>query len=82
MKKLFWISKLALAAALAVGALSVPAPADAQQQVQLCNRFDVLCPDVYSPVICSNGQVYGNSCYAYVNCAENCVPHGGSVEVY
>ncbi len=75
------LSKLALATALVVTALSASAPADAQQ-VQLCNRFDILCPDVYSPVICSNGQVYGNSCYAYVNCAEDCVPHGGGVEVY
>ena len=79
MKKLSWFSKLALAAALAVSALNVPAGA---QQVQLCDRFDVLCPDVYSPVICSNGQIYGNSCYAYVNCAEDCVPYGGTVEVY
>ncbi|HEV2844846.1 MAG TPA: hypothetical protein VG477_08375 [Thermoanaerobaculia bacterium] len=78
MKKLSWIAKLTLAAVLAVSALSAPVPADAQQ-VQLCNRFDVLCPDVYSPVICSNGQVYGNGCYAYVACAEDCVPHGGDV---
>lgn len=80
MKKLSWFSKLALAAGLAVSALGVPA--GAQQQVQLCDRFDILCPDVYSPVICSNGQIYGNGCYAYVNCAENCVPYGGGVEVY
>lgn len=73
------LSKLALATALVVTALSASAPADAQQQVQLCDRFDILCPDVYSPVICSNGQIYGNSCYAYVACAEGCVPHGGVV---
>lgn len=41
-----------------------------------CPRPGILCPDVMSPVICSDGQVYSNSCYAYVACATGCVPTG------
>ncbi|MGH7244254.1 MAG: hypothetical protein ACREJD_12645 [Phycisphaerales bacterium] len=33
------------------------------------------CPDVYAPVICSNGYVYGNGCYAFLAGATNCVPY-------
>ena len=35
-----------------------------------------LCPDVYSPVICSNGVVYSNLCQAGCAKATGCVPHG------
>lgn len=34
------------------------------------------CLDVWNPVICSNGQVYSNSCYAARACATGCVPYG------
>jgi hypothetical protein len=45
-----------------------------------CPRIDVLCPAVYDPVICSsNGQVYGNSCLAYVDCAHGCKPYNDAV---
>lgn len=35
-----------------------------------------LCPDLYAPVICSNGKVYPNQCYADRAKAKNCVPYG------
>lgn len=35
-----------------------------------------LCPDIYAPVICSNGKVYPNQCYADRAKAKNCVPYG------
>lgn len=35
------------------------------------------CPDVYSPVICDGGAIYGNACYAFLACATNCTPYGG-----
>jgi hypothetical protein len=49
----------------------------------VCPRPCIACADVYDPVICSDGVVYGNSCYAYVACATGCVPYGdgGPVEV-
>lgn len=40
-----------------------------------CPR-DILCPDVMAPVICSDGNVYSNSCEAYKACATDCVPTG------
>ena len=40
-----------------------------------CPR-DILCYDLYAPVICSNGVVYSNDCYAYRACATGCVPYG------
>ena len=46
-----------------------------------CPR-DILCADIYDPVICSDGVVYGNACYAFRECATGCVPYGdgGPVE--
>ncbi len=46
-----------------------------------CPR-DIMCPDVWDPVVCSDGQVYSNSCYAFRECATGCVPYddGGPVE--
>jgi hypothetical protein len=70
--------KLALAAALTMAALSVPAPSRALSgDLGGCPRSG-LCPDNYGPVICSNGGVYPNSCYAYLNCATDCVPYSNA----
>lgn len=33
------------------------------------------CPDVYAPVLCSNGFVYANGCYASLSGQTNCVPY-------
>jgi len=41
-----------------------------------CPR-NIECLDVWQPVICSNGVIYSNSCYAYRACATGCVPYGG-----
>jgi len=35
-----------------------------------------LCPDLYAPVICSNGKIYPNQCYADRAKAKNCRPYG------
>lgn len=72
-KKISLISKLTLATVLAAGALST---ASAVQLEAQCPRQGIQCTDVYNPVICSNGQVYGNGCYAYIACATGCVPYG------
>ena len=34
------------------------------------------CPDVWDPVICSNGIIYSNGCYAEKAKATGCVPYG------
>jgi hypothetical protein len=34
------------------------------------------CPEVHDPVICSNGVVYSNACFAGLACATGCVPYG------
>lgn len=36
-----------------------------------CPR-NIQCTDIYNPVICSNGVIYGNSCYAFQQCATGC----------
>lgn len=46
------------------------------EAVQQCPRPGISCPDVYNPVTCSNGQTYGNACYAYVACATGCSSGG------
>ena len=35
-----------------------------------------VCPQIYAPVICDNGKVYPNQCYADRAHAHNCVPYG------
>ena len=68
--------KLAFAAALVAGALAIPAPS--QAVFVGCNP-NFQCPDVWKPVICSNGQVYSNGCYAARACATGCVPYGDTI---
>lgn len=68
--------KLLFAAALMVGALGLSAPSKA---LAFCNHHG-FCPDVYQPVICSNGGIYSNACYASLACATDCVPYGGATE--
>jgi len=33
-----------------------------------------ICPKLYAPVICDNGKIYPNLCYAECRNAEGCVP--------
>jgi hypothetical protein len=37
------------------------------------------CPDVWMPVICSDGNVYSNYCYASCAGASGCVPFGDDI---
>ncbi len=39
----------------------------------------IYCLDVWRPVICPNGQVYSNDCYALRAGQVGCVPWGGDV---
>ena len=63
------IGKIAIgavvAATLAVGITALFVPA--QAAFKTCT-----CPDVYAPVICSNGITYSNSCVASCNHATGC----------
>jgi hypothetical protein len=36
---------------------------------------EYVCPRLYAPVICDDGKVYVNMCYAEKHHAENCVPY-------
>ncbi len=41
---------------------------------------DISCPDVWLPVICADGIVYSNSCYADRACAPKpCTSYGGDI---
>lgn len=61
------ILAVAMAAAGALVLTSNPAEAG-----PACN-----CRDIYEPVICSNGQVYSNICFARCAGAHHCVSYGG-----
>lgn len=39
--------------------------------ISKCPR-DIYCLDVWDPVICDDGNIYSNSCYAYRACATGC----------
>lgn len=68
--------KFAMAAALTVAALSIPGPTQASPlgSGSGCPRPGA-CPLNYAPVICSDGVVYSNSCFASLACATGCVPY-------
>ena len=68
------LSKLTLALALAGSAVAI----GVQPATVACGG-GILCPDVWDPVICSNGQVYSNACYARAACAHGCVPYGDTI---
>jgi hypothetical protein len=53
--------------------------ADTSAKKPKCPREGILCPALYDPVICSDGVVYSNSCYASVACATGCVPYGDTI---
>ena len=65
----------AVATAFGLGALAT-SHAAAKPVFSGCPR-DIQCTDNYAPVLCSDGKVYGNGCYAYRACATGCVPIGG-----
>ena len=71
------VVKLAVGA-FVTGALVVGSMAYAKGKPQPggCPR-DIQCPDIYDPVMCSDGIVYPNSCYAYAACATGCSGGGG-----
>jgi hypothetical protein len=60
--------------ALVMGALAYSSTAVAKKPSG--GGGDVQCPDVWDPVICSDGLVYSNYCYASVAGATGCVPYG------
>lgn len=79
MKKLSFLPKILLALALAVGAFSVAVPSQAAGD---CPNSGIVCPAVWDPVICNDGQVYSNACYARAACAHGCKDYpGGPVPV-
>jgi hypothetical protein len=68
--------KFALAAALTMAALSIPSPSRAALPG---NPHPTYCPENYAPVICSNGVVYSNSCFAAAAGATGCVPYADAI---
>ena len=71
MKKRF--AKLTLALAFAGAAISFSTPT---AKAACGDPGDpVACPAVYDPVICNDGVVYSNSCYAREACAHGCKPY-------
>ncbi len=62
-----------LTALCAVLALSLMVSFTQAESRKLCNP-DIACLDIFDPVICDNGVVYSNACYAERACATGCVP--------
>jgi hypothetical protein len=62
---------VAVGSAMVVGTLSLAESPGAGERGGGCN-----CIDLWRPVICSNGVVYSNSCYASCAHATGCRPYG------
>lgn len=63
---------LVVVGAVVAGGLSLAAP-----PLKPCKWWNLNCLDVWDPVICDNGVIYSNACYAKRACATGCVPAGG-----
>jgi hypothetical protein len=66
---------LALAAGLAAMTGASTHAAAAQSAKKCVPNPNPICYQIYAPVICSNGVVYTNQCYADAACAKGCVPY-------
>jgi hypothetical protein len=75
LKRALILPKLALALALSAGALTVAVQSEADPDCK--KNHNPICPALYDPVICDNGHVYTNTCFAQADCATNCQPYGG-----
>jgi hypothetical protein len=76
MKKLSSKKSVKIGAALALGTvMGVAATSQAAHGLIRDCLPGVYCLDVWLPVICSDGNVYSNSCYAAKACQTNCVPY-------
>ncbi len=62
---------MGIGAAAAFGALATSAEA---RRPIFTPCFMGECLDVWNPVICPNGQIYSNDCYARRACQTNCGP--------
>jgi hypothetical protein len=68
---------LAVVAVIAVGTLSLAGKGNPKPWLEEKCPRDIYCLDVWDPVICADGEVYSNMCYAYRECApQPCVPWG------
>ena len=47
-----------------------------------CKDSMIYCLDVWDPVVCDDGRVYSNFCYARRACATGCVSTGGGPVEY
>lgn len=61
-----------LSLAILAGAFGVPVTEAAR-----CGDLQG-CEAIYAPVICSNGVIYDNRCYADADCATGCQPYDWS----
>ena len=67
---------IALAALLAIVAATFAAVALLSETATPAQAGACRCPLIYAPVICDNGKVYSNQCFANCAHAKNCVPYG------
>ena len=82
MKRLVPFLKVALVVAVVCAVLFGPtADAKTKPKDGPCHP-DIFCPAVWDPVICADGKIYSNACYAYVWCQTDCESLGeGPVEL-
>ncbi len=71
MKKSFRLAKLGLGIAVS---MVIGAGAYSASAAFIVRPPCFACPMIYAPVLCPNGQVYSNSCFARCEGQTNCVP--------
>lgn len=70
--------KLTLALTLFAGTLFMAVPSQADKDCK--KNKDGVCPLIFDPVVCKNGKVYSNACFAALDCAKECVPQNPAAE--
>jgi len=68
---------LTIVVAIAFGSLAWAGKGGGKPGPSKCPNSTILCPDVWDPVVCDDGQTYSNQCYADRACATGCESTGG-----
>ncbi len=67
---------LVIVAVIALGTMAFAGKGGGKKPPK-CPNWNLVCPDVWDPVICDDGKTYSNQCYADRACATGCEPTGG-----
>jgi hypothetical protein len=81
LKKIQIVLIIVIVATMVAGTVAFAKGKPQKPDDDYCKWSDLNCLDVWIPVICNDGVIYSNACYAMRACATGCVPYGDPIPV-